>query len=55
METQLSTYANIKALLESGSLGTARAKITEVTPDGTIVTEADRTALLAVLDGCKPY
>lgn len=44
------TYAEIKGLLETGSLETAKDEINAITPDGTIVTEADKTALVAEIN-----
>lgn len=44
------TYAQIKGLLETGSLLTAKEKIELITPDGTIVTEADKTALVSEIN-----
>jgi hypothetical protein len=46
IEQMNSTYAEIKNLLETGSLVTAKEKIESITPDGTIVTEADKVALV---------
>jgi hypothetical protein len=46
------TYADIKDLLETGSLVSAREEIQAVTPDGTLVTEADKIALTAKIDEC---
>lgn len=48
----LSTYSTIDALLSAGSLATARVEILAVTADGVMVTEADKTALVAELDLC---
>lgn len=48
------TYASIKDLLETGSLASAREEIQAVTPDGVLVVEADKTALIAQLDSCAP-
>lgn len=47
-------YATIKSLLESGSLTTAKEEISAAVADGVIVTEADKTALNAFIDECKP-
>lgn len=44
------TYAEIKGLLETGSLETAKDEINAITPDGTIVTNEDKTALIAEID-----
>ena len=44
------TYAEIKGLLDTGSLETAKDEITAITPDGTIVTEADKTALISEIN-----
>jgi len=40
----------IKSMLESGSLLTAKAEIEAYTPDGTLITAADKTAILAELN-----
>jgi hypothetical protein len=45
-----SDYADINEALQNGSIGTARALINAITPDGTITTSADKTALLAEID-----
>lgn len=50
IEQMNSTYAEIKNLLETGSLVTAKEKIELITPDGTIVTEADKTALISEIN-----
>lgn len=47
------TYSDVKDLLDTGSLNSAREEILAITPDGTIVTEEDKQALIAHLDGCK--
>lgn len=47
------TYAPIKSLLETGSLTTAKEKIAAVVADGVVVTESDKTALIAEIDLCK--
>lgn len=49
----VSTYSDIKQLLETGALGTAIQAIQAVTADGTIVTEADKTALVDQIYSCK--
>lgn len=46
-------YAEIKDLLETGSLETAKDDMIAVEADGTLITEADKTALVAELDACK--
>lgn len=47
------TYKDIKDLLDVGSLEAAREDILAVNADGTLVTEADKTALVQTLDGCQ--
>lgn len=47
-------YADIKDLLDSGSLESAKEEILAVTADGTRITEDDKTAMAAELDACKP-
>lgn len=44
------TYSDIKNLLDTGSLETAKLAIGAITPDGTIVTEQDKTALIQEID-----
>lgn len=39
-------YADINVALQNGSIATAKALINAITPDGTITTEADKTALI---------
>lgn len=48
----IQTYSIIKQLLDSGSLNTAKEEIQAVTPDGTLVTEEDKTALINKIDEC---
>ena len=50
LETLIATYATINTMLLNGSISTARALINAVTPDGTITTADDKTALLAEID-----
>lgn len=53
VDTLVQTYAPIKSLLETGSLTTAKEKIAAVVADGVVVTESDKTALIAEIDLCK--
>lgn len=46
----VNTFSSIKGLLETGSLKTSKFLISQVVADGTIVTEGDKTALIAELD-----
>lgn len=46
----VSTFAQIKGLLETGSLKTAKYAISQVVADGVVVTNEDKTALIAELD-----
>lgn len=48
------TYSTIKDLLETGSLTSAREEILAATADGVLVTDTDKTVLVAELDSCKP-
>jgi len=48
----METYATVKSLLDSGALVTAKAEIEAMTPDGTITTQADKTAIIAELNKC---
>lgn len=48
------SFADIKGLLEVGSLDSAKEEISIAVADGVIITEADKTALNAYIDGCKP-
>jgi hypothetical protein len=47
------TYKDIKDLLDAGSLDVAKDEIQAVNADGTLVTAADKTALVAELDSCQ--
>jgi hypothetical protein len=49
----VATYASIKALLDTGSLVSAREEIMAVTVNEPLVTQADKDALIAKLDSCK--
>ena len=44
------TYGPIQSLLLSGSIETAKAQIQAITPDGTLVTQADKDAVLAEIN-----
>lgn len=44
------TYAPIQALLLNGSIATAKAQVEAITPDGTLVTQADLDAILAEMN-----
>jgi hypothetical protein len=46
----VTTFASIKGLLETGSLKTAKYLISQVVADGVIVTDGDKTALIAELN-----
>jgi hypothetical protein len=48
----VSTYAPIQGLLQSGSLNSAKEEIQAVVADGVLVTEGDKTALVAEIDQC---
>lgn len=48
----VATYAPIQGLLQTGSLNSAKEEIQAVTADGTLVTNADKTALIAEIDKC---
>lgn len=48
----VSTYAPVEALLDSGSLVSAKEEIQAVSADGVLVTEADKTALTQEIDKC---
>lgn len=45
-------YAPIKGLLETGSLNSAKEEVQAVTPDGTLITEGDKTAVISAIDVC---
>lgn len=47
VKTVVETYSTIQALLASGSIATAKVEIEAVTPDGTLITQADKDAILA--------
>lgn len=46
----LEAYALIKGLLETGNLEQAKTEIQAITPDGTLVTSDDKTALISEID-----
>lgn len=48
-----STYSEINQLLMSGAIDTAKIEIQAITADGVIVTEQDKTDLLAFIAGCE--
>jgi len=52
IKTMVNTYSEVDALLESGSLNTAKEEINAISPDGALVTEGDKTALVAEIDKC---
>jgi hypothetical protein len=45
--TLMSTFSAINAALLNGSIDTAKSEIQSVTPDGTLVTQADKDAILS--------
>jgi len=45
---------DVKNLLESGSLESAKEEINATVADGVLITEADKVAIVAYIDGCKP-
>lgn len=46
----LNTFGDIKAMLESGALITAKEEIEAITPDAIITTQADKDAILAEIN-----
>lgn len=46
------TYAEIKSLLDTASLVTAKAEVEAIAPDGTLVTNDDKTAIIQAIDAC---
>lgn len=50
VSAMVSTYATIKALLETGSLNTAKTAIEALTVDGTIITELDKSKLISKIE-----
>jgi hypothetical protein len=46
--------APMKALLDTGSLVSAQEEIASFEADGVVITEADKTALIQHINGCKP-
>lgn len=49
-KTVLSTYSSVIDLLRAGSIPHAKSEITSMTPDGTLVSQSDKDALLAEID-----
>lgn len=50
----LSTYATIESLLRTGALDTAKTQIAALVADGTLVTEQDKTDLIAEIEKFTP-
>lgn len=50
--TFVQTYATVSALLDAGALVTAKAEVEALTPDGTLTTAEDKTAIVAQLNKC---
>lgn len=48
----VNTYSEIKALLETGSLVTAKDEIAAIIPDGILVTNDDKDALINKINSC---
>lgn len=48
----MQNFANISALLDSGALDTAKAEVQAITPDGTLTTNEDKTAIIGQIDLC---
>jgi hypothetical protein len=48
----VSSYKDIMALIQTGSLATAKDEIIAVNADGVLVTEADKAALVSVINSC---
>lgn len=48
----VATYAAIKGLLETGSLNSAKEEVQAIQPDGTLVTVADKSAVISAIDSC---
>jgi hypothetical protein len=46
----LSTYGGLMQLFQAGAIDTAKAQIEGITPDGTLVTQADKDALLSEIN-----
>lgn len=49
-KTILTTYETIKSLLEVGNLAQAKAEVQAATPDGVLMTAADKTAIISKID-----
>lgn len=54
VKSLVATYSSIKQLLDTGSLVSAAEEIMAIVPDGVLVLEADKTALVAKINECKP-
>lgn len=53
VKQMVAQYASTIDLLNTGSLVSAQEEIVAVQPDGVLVTEADKSALIAHINGCK--
>lgn len=45
-------FATIKSLLDAGAMVTAKAEVEAITPDGTLTTADDKTAMVAEINKC---
>lgn len=52
VNTFVQTYSTVKNLLDSGALKTAKAQLESITPDGTITTAEDKTAIIGLINTC---
>lgn len=52
IKQMVATYSSIKQLLDTGSLVSAKEEIQAITADGVLVTEGDKTALIAEINKC---
>ena len=50
----VATYAPIKGLLDTGSLQSAIEEIQKIQADGVLVTQADKEAIIAHINQCRP-
>lgn len=49
----IDTYKKVIGIIDGGALDTAIEEITALTPDGTLVTESDKTAIIEKINSCK--
>ena len=53
IKQMLNTYEEVNRMLDGGALDTAIEEMNALTPDGILISESDRTNIIAKINGCK--